>query len=296
MKFLVGLSRRPIHRRLSSLRIKNSLTTEGAETSLLKVEGKTFTWYSCGPTVYEVHQSAFHVLAALQLLKFYISQAAHLGHARSYVCTDIIRRLLMDYFGFQINFAMGITDIDDKIFAKATAAGLSTWPEIESMVRRLEDEFFEDLDLLGVRRPDAVLRVSEHMPDIVQYVAHLENSGHTYTTAHGVNFDISTVVGGYGKLGGVAVDEGPAEHTDAGGFVSTAVGSDEKRDRRDFALWKLTKPGEPISWPSPWGPGRPGWHIECSALTNAFFGPRVDMHSGGIDLKFPHHTNEIAQW
>ena len=249
--------------------------------------GSKVTWYSCGPTVYD---------------------AAHIGHARTYVCTDIVRRVLEDVLALEVDFAMGVTDVDDKIIARAQATGFREWHDMERMVRGLEDDFFADLDALHVRRPTAVLRVTEHIPDIIRYIEAILRAGRAYVAPDGVYFDVVACGDAYlhfkeRGLPGMAT----ARPLDADAASEQApLPSDEaepagapgsfKRDPRDFALWKVLKrPGEEPGWASPWGLGRPGWHIECSAVTHAYFGPRLDLHSGGVDLKFPHHTNEVAQ-
>lgn len=185
---------------------------------------------------------------------------------------------------------MGITDVDDKILHKAVEKDLQGWPKIQEMVRGLEADFFRDLDRLNVRRPDVVLRVSEHMDEIVSFIQRLETLGFAYRGNDGIYFDVSKLGASYGKLGGVDYDASSATSE-----TIERIEEAGKRDVRDFSLWKLSKSWEPVFWSSPWGNGRPGWHIECSAMTNSYFGPNLDFHSGGIDLKFPHHTNEIAQ-
>lgn len=236
------------------------------------------TWYSCGPTVYD---------------------AAHIGHARTYVCTDIIRRILTDIHHKDVNFAMGMTDIDDKIIERAAAKGLKNWPQTELMVRGLEEDFFEDLDSLNVRRPDAVLRVTEHLPEIISYIEGIMVTGRSYVTPDGVYFSVESCGNSYLQFKDPGTTDSadpnvspPVMTVNQNSFTLPPLGF--KKDRRDFALWKTVKTGEPF-WDSPWGPGRPGWHIECSAMTNSYFGSKLDIHSGGIDLQFPHHTNEIAQ-
>ena len=258
-------------------------STGNTVPTVIQSEDKVITWYSCGPTVYD---------------------AAHIGHARSYVCTDIIRRILCDVYNKDVNFAMGVTDIDDKIIERAANNGLEGWPETEVMVRCLEKEFFDDLDALNVLRPDAVLRVTEHIEEIIIYIQQILASGRSYVTPDGVYFSVPSCGDAYLQFQESPVSAeicSPDTHTDIASQTPTEAESNHrlppighKRDRRDFALWKSVKQGEP-SWESPWGPGRPGWHIECSAITHSYFGPKMDIHSGGIDLQFPHHTNEIAQ-
>ncbi|CBJ27917.1 Cysteinyl-tRNA Synthetase [Ectocarpus siliculosus] len=223
-------------------------------------------WYSCGPTVYD---------------------SAHLGHARTYVSLDVIRRVLTDYFRFDVTYALGITDVDDKIIARARENGLREWPEVAEMAAEFERQFLEDMSDLGVRPPDALTRVTDHIPDIVAYIQRILENGMGYEAAGGVYFDVEGMGGAYGKLGVKASSSTTPE--EEGGSELRG-----KRSHKDFALWKTAKADEP-SWESPFGRGRPGWHIECSAMTHSLFGPNLDVHSGGVDLKFPHHTNEIAQ-
>ena len=231
-------------------------------------------WYSCGPTVYD---------------------SAHLGHARAYVSLDIIHRLMRDMFGFDMMFALGMTDVDDKIITRAEQEQCDP----RQLARRFEDEFLEDLEELNVLPPCVILRVSEHIDDIIKYISTIKEAGCAYQSGGDVYFDVLEFnkhrASEYGKMGPPSAHMVDGELTDANNNLQgthTAV----KRDARDFALWKASK-GEPasVSWPSPWGPGRPGWHIECSALSHAALGPYLDLHTGGIDLKFPHHCNEIAQ-
>lgn len=241
------------------------------------------SWYSCGPTVYD---------------------SSHMGHARTYVCTDIIRRTMVDYFNIRMDYAMGITDIDDKIINKGRASGMHTWDEMQTMVRTLEDDFFRDMDALNVLRPDTVLRVTEHIPEIIAYISKLVELKSAYVADDGVYFDFSSLKNSYDKFGSAQVSnvEDDAENTS---FQSSAQ-THSKRNAKDFALWKLHKSPTSVTtsshyskecvWESPWGAGRPGWHIECSAMTHSLFGDHIDIHSGGVDLQFPHHTNEIAQW
>lgn len=233
----------------------------------LQVE-KALTWYACGPTVYD---------------------DAHIGHARTYVATDIIRRILHNHFRVPVEFAMGITDIDDKIIARGKALNFKHVDEFKHFTERMEREFLEDMDSLNVQRPDALLRVTEHIPDIIRFIKTLIDDDHAYATNDGVYF---------------AVDKMPNDHEYdhfsrlnedyKSNRETSTTRTFEKRDRRDFALWKCCEEEEP-GWPSPWGRGRPGWHIECSTMTYEFFGTSLDIHSGGIDLQYPHHTNEIAQ-
>ena len=267
------------------IKLRNSIISSAehpAPTAILSDE-TSISWYSCGPTVYD---------------------AAHIGHARTYVCTDIIRRILTDIHHKEVNFAVGVTDIDDKIIDRAASNGLTNWAQTELMVRALESDFFTDLDALNVRRPDAVLRVTEHIQEIIDYILKILDSGRAYVTPDGVYFSVPSCGDSYVQFQDLSLPPEVVETTVEAGNASEALSEEgskhilpplgHKRDRRDFALWKSVKPGEP-SWESPWGCGRPGWHIECSAITHSYFGPTMSIHSGGIDLQFPHHTNEIAQ-
>ncbi|KAG8931240.1 hypothetical protein FRC02_003014 [Tulasnella sp. 418] len=396
------------------LKVLNSLTKEKVE--FRPMYGKSVKWYNCGPTVYD---------------------AAHLGHARNYVSQDIIRRILIDYFGFDVHFVMNITDIDDKIIIRArqnhlldnlrqTSTALTqelvsqvieawdafftskllksipnvplpatespedlqaSWDQINdkeksdvewwnsakaadekftlnvaslrstqagliaaiealksgdssqeqaqvlidaskdvlasyldkkygstltdhSISRTLssywENEFMKDMERLRVLSADTVTRVTEYVPEIVSFVERIVKNGYGYATDDGsVYFDVNAFDGGKGGASQKQQEEwshfyaklqptkkGNEKALEEGeGALSTGA---SKRHPADFALWKASKPGEP-AWPSPWGPGRPGWHIECSVMATEILGENMDIHSGGIDLEFPHHDNEIAQ-
>lgn len=204
----------------------------------------------------------------------------HIGNARPAVTWDVIRRYLQ-YIGYKVTLIQNFTDVDDKIINKANAEG-STWKVISD---RYIDAYFQVTDALHVRRADKYPRVSEHMDDIIRMVETLIEKGHAYVLDHDVYYDISTFEG-YGKLSGRNVED-----MLAGARVEVNEG---KRNPGDFAVWKGAKPGEP-AWDSPWGPGRPGWHIECSAMSIHYLGKTFDFHGGGSDLIFPHHENEIAQ-
>lgn len=236
---------------------------------------RPLTWYSCGPTVYD---------------------SAHLGHARTYVTLDLLRRITEAHAGRPLSYAMGITDIDDKILARAAERGVHP----AALASRYEGEFWEDMSALGVPPPSAVLRVTEHLDAIVDYCAILVGTGAAYVAeGHGVYMDVAALGGVYGELGPESARR-PAPLCGgeaAGGEEGEAAAPGVKRDARDFALWKVRSGAvaDGSTWPSPWGAGRPGWHIECSAMTHAWTGPQLDVHAGGVDLAFPHHCNEIAQ-
>ncbi|KAI6649551.1 Cysteine--tRNA ligase, cytoplasmic [Oopsacas minuta] len=347
------------------LHLNNSITRR--KDLFVPINSNLVTWYSCGPTVYD---------------------SSHMGHARTYLSLDILRRVLTEYFGYNILYVMNITDIDDKIIKRGRSRylfqqyvsnlGISTKLEFrddlqysllmlqekhntekdkdkKSMLKKMlsaleqtiletqhlvksadcstadlerlartaeyalsehldkkfgasitnqsifqqlsshyEEEFHRDMRDLGVLPPDVLTRVSEYVPEIVSFIQVLVDKNYAYESRGSVYFTTnhfnSTEIHQYAKLVPEAamnldqLQEGEGELTS----------SEEKRASQDFVLWKASKPGEP-SWPSPWGQGRPGWHIECSAMATEIFGGQLDIHSGGVDLKFPHHDNEIAQ-
>ncbi|KAM9334094.1 putative cysteine--tRNA ligase, mitochondrial [Symphorus nematophorus] len=239
----------------TGLKTYNSLTRQ-KEPLILAREGVA-TWYSCGPTVYD---------------------HAHLGHACSYVRFDILQRILSKLFGITVIHAMVITDIDDKIIKRSWEENVSS----TVISRKYEDEFKRDMLSLKVIPPAVYLRVTDNVHHIVAFIGRIIQNGHAYATKEGdVFFDIQSIGDRYGKFGGAGDSQGEP-------------GSTNKRNVRDFALWKPSKPQEPY-WDSPWGRGRPGWHIECSTIASSVFGSQLDIHSGGIDLAFPHHENEVAQ-
>jgi cysteinyl-tRNA synthetase len=215
--------------------------------------------YVCGPTVYDV---------------------PHIGHARMAIVFDVLRRHLM-WRGYDVLFVRNITDVDDKLINKANESGESTAIVAERYTRIYEDEMRE----LGVLPPDVTPRASGHITEMIDLIQKLVDGGHAYPGEGSVYFAVESFEG-YGKLSGRLLDDLANRER-----VEPAPG---KRHPLDFALWKAAKPGEP-SWPSPWGPGRPGWHIECSAMSAKYLGQPFDIHGGGADLIFPHHENEIAQ-
>jgi cysteinyl-tRNA synthetase len=240
------------------LQIFNSLT--GRKERFEPLEPGVVRMYVCGDTVYDF---------------------CHIGHARSKVAFDVVRRYLM-YRGFKVTFVRNITDIDDKIIKRAAENGES----VQALTSRFIAAMHEDYDRLGILRPDAEPKATEHIPSIISMTRTLIDKGYAYVASDGdVMYSVSAFEG-YGKLSGKHLAD-----LRAGARVAVDAA---KRDPLDFVLWKRAKPGEP-SWPSPWGEGRPGWHIECSAMTLDLLGTRFDIHGGGLDLKFPHHENEIAQ-
>ena len=226
----------------------------------------------CGPTVYD---------------------HSHMGHARTYIGFDVIHRILTDYFGYNVFQAMNITDIDDKIINKSIDTGI----EFNEISRKWETEFFKDCNELNIRPPNVITRVSEFVPEIIDFIKKIIENGYAYEANGSVYFNVpkfSCADGHtYAKLEPTNISE--EEILKAEGALTSADVLADKKDKRDFALWKKTKEGEP-AWESPWGLGRPGWHIECSAMVHAIFDEYpIDVHSGGMDLKFPHHDNEICQ-
>ncbi len=218
--------------------------------------------YVCGPTVYDV---------------------PHLGHGRTAIVFDVLRRYLA-WRGYDVTFVSNVTDVDDRIIARAAEEGNSE-PEIAA---RFESVYWDQLEALNVQRPDETPHATEAVDRMVDLVGELVGGGHAYVVdGQGVYFEVDTYAG-YGQLSGRRLDELIAA---AGARVDV---DEQKRRPVDFALWKAAKKGEP-SWDSPWGRGRPGWHIECSAMSLGLLGDGFDIHGGGDDLVFPHHENELAQ-
>lgn len=221
---------------------------------------ETVRMYSCGPTVYNF---------------------VHIGNLRTFAFQDILRRHLRQC-GWKLRHAMNITDVDDKIIAGAQREGVP----IGEFTAKYVDAFFEDCRLLRLERPETVPAATAHVPEMIRLVQGIERAGHTYRNGGSTYFRIAGWKE-YGKL----------SRLDASGIQPGArVDADEyaKEDARDFVLWKAARDGEPC-WQSPYGPGRPGWHLECSAMAMAYLGDTFDIHTGGVDLQFPHHENEIAQ-
>jgi len=205
---------------------------------------------------------------------------AHLGHAMSYIIFDTVRRYLK-YKGYQVKYVQNVTDIDDKIINRANEQGIS----IDELATRFTDSYYDDMDKLNVAKPDETPRATEVIPDMIKVISGLVEKGFAYPSQGSVYFRVRKVED-YGKL---------SHHSpDSLRSGSRIESGDEKEDPLDFVLWKGAKPGEP-SWESPWGAGRPGWHIECSVMSLTHLGETLDIHGGGHDLIFPHHENEIAQ-
>ncbi len=218
--------------------------------------------------------------ASLYLCGATVQAAPHVGHIRSGVCFDVLTRWLVAR-GYAVTFCRNVTDIDDKILAKAALEGRPWW----AVTAHYEREFAWAYDVLGCLPPTVEPRATGHVPEMIELMDTLIAGGHAYPVDGDVYFDVSSYPA-YGALSGQRPDQmQPAADSE---------GDTRKRDPRDFALWKAAKPGEP-SWPTPWGRGRPGWHLECSAMAGKYLGPSFDIHGGGLDLVFPHHENEIAQ-
>ncbi len=209
---------------------------------------------------------------------------SHLGHARCYLAFDLVHRWL-EASGYEVDYVQNFTDIDDKILNISESEGV----DFSVVSNRNIDDYFEVMDAMNVLRADHYPRVTETISEIIDMISKLQEKGHAYVGGDGVYFEIDTAPEKYGQLTGQTLE---MVRAGAGGRV-TDTGSG-KRDHRDFALWKLAKPGEPF-WGSPWGDGRPGWHIECSAMSLNPFGEQFDIHGGGHDLRFPHHEAEIFQ-
>jgi cysteinyl-tRNA synthetase len=217
----------------------------------------------------------------------------HVGHGRAYVTFDAIRRYL-EHLGYAVTYVQNITDIDDKIIEKSKLQNpnFKNKPEntdfkqmCAAVAEQYTDSFFEVMDKLNVKRAALYPKATDHIPDMVKWISGLIDKGAAYALKDGIYFEVDKDEG-YGKLSGKKKEE-----QEAGARVDVHEG---KKSPLDFALWKFAKPGEP-SWPSPWGDGRPGWHIECSAMSTKYLGEQFDIHGGGLDLEFPHHENEIAQ-
>ncbi|HEX9181662.1 MAG TPA: cysteine--tRNA ligase [Burkholderiales bacterium] len=240
------------------LRIYNSLARD--KQDFVPIRPGQARMYVCGITVYDY---------------------CHLGHARMLVVFDMVQRWLRAS-GLRVTYVRNITDIDDKIIKRAAEMGESPEALSERFIRAMD----EDAAALGVQKPDHEPRATQYVPQMLDLIGRLEQQGLAYRAAGGdVNYSVRKFAG-YGRLSGKSLDE-----LRAGERVEVDQG---KQDPLDFVLWKRAKPGEP-KWPSPWGEGRPGWHIECSAMSCQLLGEHFDIHGGGQDLQFPHHENEIAQ-
>ena len=241
-----------------AFRLFNTLTQRVEEFAPL--EDQSVRMYTCGPTVYHY---------------------VHIGNFRTFIFQDILRRYLL-YKGYKLNHVMNITDVEDKIITAAAEQGV----EIREYTKTYTDAFLEDMEALRIQRPDLMPRATDHIPEMVELIQRLSDQGFTYEREGSIYFRIDRFPG-YGKLSGID----PKELT-AGGRQDADEYS--KENPRDFVLWKTGKPGEAY-WDSDLGPGRPGWHLECSSMSMKYLGESFDIHCGGVDLVFPHHENEIAQ-
>ena len=240
------------------IRIHNSLS--GAKEELRPITPGALRMYVCGLTVYDY---------------------VHVGHARMLLVFDMVSRYLR-HRGYQLTYVRNITDIDDKIIRRAAENG----EPVGALTERFIEAMNEDCDRLGIVRPDHEPRATQYLPQIIAMIAQLLERGYAYPATSGDVMYAVARFAGYGKLSGKRLAD-----LRAGARVEV---DEAKRDPLDFVLWKHAKPGEP-AWESPWGAGRPGWHIECSAMSTTLLGTHFDLHGGGLDLKFPHHENEIAQ-
>lgn len=239
------------------MKIFNTMTRQKEEFKPLE-EGKV-KMYVCGPTVYN-----------------YI----HVGNARPFIIFDTLRRYL-EYRGYEVNYVQNFTDVDDKIIKRGHEENIAP----EEVAKKYIEEYFVDADGLGIKRATVHPQVTNNIEEIIEFVKELEDKGYAYAVNGDVYFDTQKF-NGYGKLSGIKQEE-----LEAGSRIEV---NDQKRHPMDFVLWKAKKEGEP-GWMSPWGEGRPGWHIECSVMSRRYLGDTIDIHAGGQDLKFPHHENEIAQ-
>jgi cysteinyl-tRNA synthetase len=241
------------------LKLRNTLTR--AQEEFKPLEGNTVRMYACGPTVYDY---------------------GHIGNFRTFVSVDVLRRYLK-YLGYQVRHIMNITDVEDKIIRGMLAAGKS----LDEYTEFFTQEFLKDSDALNIERSEVMPYATKHLSQMIEIMKRLVDGGHTYQSDGSLYFSISSFPG-YGKLSGLKLE---------GNIAGARVDVDEyeKADARDFVLWKASKEeGEP-RWQSPFGEGRPGWHLECSAMSMEYLGESFDIHCGGVDLIFPHHENEIAQ-
>ena len=240
------------------LKLFNTLTRE--KEIFKPIHAGKIGMYVCGVTVYDL---------------------CHIGHGRTFVCFDVVARYLR-YLGYDLTYVRNITDVDDKIIKRA----LENKETCDQLVDRMVVEMYKDFDALNILRPDFEPRATHHIPEIIALVEKLIQRGHAYVADNGdVMFDVESFKE-YGKL-----SRQDLEQLQAGARIEI---NEIKKNPMDFVLWKMSKPNEP-SWDSPWGKGRPGWHIECSAMNSKQLGEHFDIHGGGSDLMFPHHENEIAQ-
>ncbi|MGZ4869080.1 MAG: cysteine--tRNA ligase [Halobacteriota archaeon] len=239
------------------MKLQNTMT--GNKENFQPIHNNRINLFVCGPTVYD---------------------DSHIGHARTYIAFDVVARYLK-YKGFSVFYLQNITDVDDKIIQRAAEAGVSP----RSLARKFEQRYLEDMRALGITSVNYYARATEHIPEIISQIARLSELGFAYETETGIYFDESRF-GDFGKL----------SHQGAEDLEKRRIEPDStKRNPGDFSLWKKRQDGEEVTWDSPWGKGRPGWHIEDTAITENYFGAQYDIHGGAVDLIFPHHEAEIAQ-
>jgi len=239
------------------MRVYNTLTKQKEE--FIPIIPGEVKMYVCGPTVYNFF---------------------HIGNGRTFIIFDTIRRYL-EYRGYEVTFIQNFTDIDDKMINKANDEGIT----VKELGDKYIKEYYQDADALQIERATVNPRATEYIQDIIKFVEELIETGFAYEVDGDVYYSTKKF-SNYGKLAGQNLED-----LQAGARISI---DERKKDSMDFAVWKSQKPGEP-AWESPWGPGRPGWHIECSCMAKKLLGDTIDIHAGGMDLKFPHHENEIAQ-
>ncbi|MDD5457080.1 MAG: cysteine--tRNA ligase [Candidatus Margulisbacteria bacterium] len=239
------------------LKVYNTLTHQ--KEILKPLHGKEIKMYVCGVTVYDL---------------------CHIGHARAYIVFDVIRRYLL-YRGYKVLYVQNFTDVDDKILNRALERKINPLQLSQDMIK----EYFTDMDRLNIKRAEIYPKVTGHIPDIIEFIKQLIKKGYAYQAGHDVYFDVDKFKE-YGKL-----SKRQADDMQAGARIEI---NEKKVNPLDFALWKGDEKSE-LTWESPWGKGRPGWHIECSAMSRKYLGDTFDIHGGGHDLVFPHHENEIAQ-
>lgn len=239
------------------MKLFNSMS--GKKEEFVPIEEGKVKMYSCGPTVYNYF---------------------HIGNARPFIIFDTLRRYF-EYRGYEVSFVQNFTDIDDKMIKRANEENIT----VRELADRFIDEYFKDAKGLGIKEATVHPRATENIDSIIEIIKNLEEKGYAYNVDGDVYFSVKKFKD-YGKL-----SHQPLENLELGARIEVG---DKKRDPMDFAVWKAKKDGEP-AWESPWGEGRPGWHIECSAMATRFLGETIDIHSGGKDLIFPHHENEIAQ-
>ena len=244
---------------LTSLRFYNTLTQTVEDFQPL--DNRKVKMYVCGPTVYDY---------------------CHMGHARSYIVFDVIRRHLL-YRGYEVTYVQNFTDVDDKILKRAKELNVDP----TELSRKFIAAYFEDMDRLNVMRADHYPRVTEFMDPIIGIIKALVDKGYAYESMGSVYFSIDRMVSEVGVL-----SHQPYDSLKVGARIEV---DERKRNPMDFVLWKAAKPSESLSWDSPWGKGRPGWHIECSAMSVKLLGEQIDIHGGGMDLIFPHHESEVLQ-